>query len=128
MAAKRRKLTTDDLLRMQEEGPSRKRVRHVALLEDSDGSDEEFEQVPGGSENDEQVQDDSGSGSESGSGEDSEGNSEEDESEDEDIPLPPKALVEVDEDEERRGRTCFIVQFTLAATASGCLQVVFTHR
>ena len=36
--------------------------------------------------------------------------------------------VEVDEDEERRGRTCFIVQFTLAATASGCLQVVFTHR
>lgn len=88
MAAKRRELTTDDLLRMQEEGPSRKRVRHAALLEDSDGSDEEFEQIPSGSENDEEGQDNSSSGSGSGSGTDSE----EVVSEDEEAPLPPQIL------------------------------------
>ncbi len=43
MAGKRRHLTVDDLQRMQEDGPSRKRPRAQYILEDGDDSDSDVE-------------------------------------------------------------------------------------
>ena len=99
MAAKRRKLTTDDLMRMQEEGPSGSRARQAALWEDSDGSDDE---VHSGLENAGRMQDENDSDDGSGT-EDSEeeGVDEEDSrSVNEDTRLPPQALVEAEDDED----------------------------
>ena len=96
MAAKRRKLTTDDLMRMQEEGPSGSRARQAALWEDSDGSDDE---VHSGLENVGRMQDESDpdgtedSEEEGVDGEDSQNGNE-------DTRLPPKALVEAEDDED----------------------------
>ena len=47
MPGKRRELTADDLLRMQEDGPSRKRLRETLELEDSDlDSDDGMSPLP----------------------------------------------------------------------------------
>lgn len=94
-ATKRKALTTDDLMRMQEDGPSRKRARQILL--DSDDSEAELLQVPTtfGSEGENEESDDEGSVS----GSDLEDVKEEDENEnDEDVTLPTKLRLPMEAD------------------------------
>jgi ATP-dependent RNA helicase DDX49/DBP8 len=99
-------LTTDDLLRMQEEGPSRKRVRHT-LLWDSDDSNEE--NVQGASRSDSE-RENSASGSENLSGSDQEDEEDEDsrhngerEGDEEDTNLSLKTLYEGNDEDDVPG-------------------------